>query len=220
MNTNIALKIVRNPLRRLPVLFLLSGILAASIVFLRIEASREKHVFNTLQNVVDAAVGRNSSSDATVIEAMHLTHTIMRGPSILNSWITSNNDSKVLARLLQRYHYSVRIGHMKAKGDLDAHNIVEVLIDGRWMLADPEYDNVIPQADPYKDILYTHIPVVDAIDLYFYIALVAFILLNAYIYMGTRGLLPWQLAADMADFRGTMITQQSARSIPSPLFLN
>jgi hypothetical protein len=208
MNTNEALKIVRNPLRRLPVLFLLSGILAASLVFLRIEASRETRVFASLKNLVDAAAGRNSSPEAKVIEAMHLTHAIMRNPSVLNSWITSNTDSKVLARLLQSYNYTLRIGRMKAKGSLGEHNIVEVLIDGRWMIADPLYDNVIRQAD--EDILYTQIPVLDAIDLYFYIALVAFILLNGYIFMGTRGLLPWQMAAERSNYGSGMVIKKKA----------
>jgi hypothetical protein len=208
MNANVALKIVRNPLRRLPVLFLLSGMLAASLVFLRIEANREARVFESLKNLVDAGAGRNSSPEAKVIEAMHLTHAIMRNPSVLNSWITSNTDSKVLARLLHNYNYTLRIGRMKAKGSLGAHNVVEVLIDGRWMIADPLYDNVIRQAD--EDILYTQIPVLDVVDLYFYIALVAFILLNGYIYMGTRGSLPWQMAAHTANFHSGVVIEKKS----------
>ena len=212
MNPNTALKIVRNPLRKLPVLFLLSGILAASLIFLRIEAGRETRLFNNLKHMVDAAAGRNSSPDAKVLEAMHLTRAITHGPSVLNAWIASKTDTKVLARLLQCYHYPVRIGEIEAKGDLPAHKIIEVLIDGRWIIADPLANVVFPRPDPYEGILYTQIPLLAECDLYFYLALLAFILLNSYIYLGTRGLLPWQTAADTASFHSSgAITGQSIR---------
>lgn len=113
MNMNIRLKIVLNPLRRPSLLFLLSGMLAASIIFLRIEANRQERAFKELEMKVAAATGSHPSPDAAVIEA-----------------VTSN--------IRLRMHLS------------------------------------------------------QVYNLYFYISLVAFVLLNAYIYFGMRGLLPWQ----------------------------
>ena len=227
MESKTALKIVRNPLRKLPVLFLISGVLAASLIFLRIQAGRETRLFENLKSMVDVAAGRNSSPDATVIEAMHLTRSITRSSIGSNSWITFNNDTKTLARLLRCYDYPVRIGQMKAKGELPAHKVIEVLIDGRWLIADP-MDNVVFQRPPaYAAILYTEVPLLDDYDLYFYLAFLAFILLNTYIYVGTRGLLPWQQADDIASFRSGVIMGQShqggvriGQSIPSRVFLN
>jgi hypothetical protein len=226
MEPNTALKIVRNPLRKLPVLFLLSGVLAASLIFLRIQAGRETRLFANLKNMVDVATGRNSSPDATVIEAMHLTRAITHSPFVHHSWITSNNDIKALARLLHCYDYPVRIGQMKAKGELPAHKIIEVFIDGRWLIADPANNVVFRRPDAYTGILYTQIPLLDEYDLYFYIALITFILLNAYIYVGTRGLLPWQSADRTSFHSGGLIgrSQQSGviigQAIQSRVFLN
>jgi len=227
MEPNTALNIVRNPLRKLPVLFLLSGVLAASLIFLRIQAGRETRLFENLKNMVDAAAGPNASPDATVIEAMHLTRAITSSAMGHNSWITFNNDTKTLARLLRCYDYPVRIGQMKAKGELPAHKIIEVFIDGRWLIADPLNNKVFTRPNAYEGILYTQTPLLDEYDLYFYIALVVFILLNAYIYVGTRGLLPWQTAADMGNFHSGVLLEQSqqsgviiGQSIPSRVFLN
>ena len=208
-------------------LFLLSGVLAASLIFLRIQAGRETRLFENLKNMVDATAGRNSSPDATVIEAMHLTQAITRSPFVHHSWISADNDTKTLARLLRCYDYPVKIGEMKAKGELPAHKVIEVFIDGRWLIADPLNNNVFPRPNAYAGILYTENPLLDDYDLYFYLALLAFILLNTYIYVGTRGLLPWQQADDTASFHSRAIMGQShqggvmiGQSIQSRVFLN
>jgi hypothetical protein len=48
--------------------------------------------------------------------------------------------SMVLARVLQGYHYDVRIAQMKSKGVYAAHNIVEAKTDHGWVVLDPLYD--------------------------------------------------------------------------------
>src|SRR4029077_20244932 len=48
--------------------------------------------------------------------------------------------SMVLARLLQGYHYDVRISHITAGGVLAAHNIVEARTAHGWVVLDPLYD--------------------------------------------------------------------------------
>jgi len=204
-------KIVRNPLRRPSLLFLLSGVLAASLLFLRIEANREEEVFSDLKTAVDAAAGRNALPEAVVTEAMHLTHAIVgnrirvSGGVLFEGWPLrsctgelvnpggSHSYSRVLARLLECYHYPVRICKLEAGG----HFITEVQIDGRWVALDPMDDVVFGRA---TDIHYSYRarPVLQVYTFYFYVVLVGFVLLIGYIYFGMRGLLPWQKAVDEA----------------------
>ena len=224
---NAPLNIVRNPLRRPSLLFLLSGILAASLLFLRIEANREQQVFNNLKTFVDAAIGNHPSPDAVVTGAMHLTHSVLanRVPVAGFTWPLRSCTSelrnpqggslsyaRVLARLLECYDYPVRIGKLRT-GD---HFIVEARIDGRWLAVDP-MNEVVFIRDAYIRYSYRAKPILQVYSFCFYLALAAFVLLNCYIYFGMRALLPWQKAVKE---EGSRKRKSYGRPMQFTVFLN
>ncbi|HXB09742.1 MAG TPA: hypothetical protein VNW04_21610, partial [Puia sp.] len=64
--------------------------------------------------------------------------------------------SQVLARIIETWHYPVRIAQMKAYGHFGAHNIVEVLTGSHWVVLDPTFNLCFTRPDnrlaSYSDV--------------------------------------------------------------------
>jgi len=198
------MRIVKNPLRRLPVLFFIDGVLAVLLIGVLVGAHREDRLLNELRRRVDIHTGNNPAPSAAVVGAMHLIHSIGPLPSDpagqLSGYAAFGSYSKALARLLTYCGYQVRIGQMQVPDPHpDSHSIVEVQVEGRWVALDPGYDWVVDPGFRYIAIRYTTWDkiwvAVPVYDLYFYPGLFVFVLLNIYLYRGVRGSLPWQRAA-------------------------
>jgi hypothetical protein len=150
-------------------LFFLNGFLLASLIYLRIESNYEEELFREMKGRVDAVLGEDHSPRRVVLEAMHLTNGLLRNRAwvfegtdqeclkagmlesssvdLMTTWGACGSYSKILARLLSCYGYPLRIGQMKANGHFGGHIIVEVCIDGRWVVTDPLYDVVFRKPD-------------------------------------------------------------------------
>jgi hypothetical protein len=159
--------IVKNPLRRLPVLFFFDGVLAVFLIGVIVAAHREDRLLEEMKRRVDIEAGSNASPAAMVVSAMHVTHELIRDRSVLfRKENGSSGDpfssslanqltgqgacgsySKCLARLLIYCGYPVRIGQMKVRGQFGGHIFVEARVDDRWVVLDPLYDLAFRRPD-------------------------------------------------------------------------
>jgi len=195
--------IVKNPLRRLPVLFFFDGVLAAFLIVVIVAANREDRLLDELKRQVEIRAGTNAPPVTVVAGAMHVIHSIGPLPSspahLLSGYAAFGTYSNALARLLTNYGYRVRIGQMQVHGDSSSRSIVEAQVDERWITLDPEQDLVVNPQLRHEAIRYTAwgkiVVAIPVYDLYFYSGLFVFVLLNIYLYRGARGSLPWQKAA-------------------------
>ena len=161
------MRIIRNPLRCLPVLFFIHGVLAALLIYLKVESSREDRLLTALKRRVELEAGSNASTVTVLQAAMHVTHDVIsdgaflfgKGKSVACDWLPPHlailmsgegacgSYSAVLARLLDYCGYTVRIGQMKVRGKYGGHIIVEAKVGARWVVLDPFYDLAFRRPD-------------------------------------------------------------------------
>lgn len=127
-------------------------------------ADYEDYVFD---RIVETATDATMSSSEVVDTLLHTTHQMVasrrafvgdhRPPSLRRAMLSSDMQLQevgacgtqvhVLARLLQRARYDVRIAQMRCGDILACHIVVEVLLDGRWVVLDPLYDLAFERED-------------------------------------------------------------------------
>jgi hypothetical protein len=141
-----------------------NGFLLASLFYFKIESNYENNLFKVIQKSIDRRIDDNDNKDSVLVKIMETCSTIMgnRSKVFANSTqdlegiktdffhpatvdlMTANGAcgsySFVLARILQNYHFPVRIDQMKANGNYASHNIIEVNVNGKWIVLDPLYD--------------------------------------------------------------------------------
>ena len=145
-------------------LVFLNGFLLASLFYFKVEATYENNLFNVIQKSIDKKIDINDTKDSVLVKIMQTCSDMLRGRSVVFSnnaqdlegfktdfihpatidLMTANGAcgsySLVLARILQNYHYPVRIAQMKAYERFGAHNVIEANINTKWVVLDPLFD--------------------------------------------------------------------------------
>jgi hypothetical protein len=128
------------------------------------ESSYENGLFAAIKSSIDSRLDANDNTDSILVKSMNACYQLMNNRA---STFTDNNArdlgpestifhstaidlmttqgacgsySQVLARILETYHYPVRIAQMKANGIYGAHNIVEVDNGRNWTVLDPTFN--------------------------------------------------------------------------------
>jgi hypothetical protein len=153
---------IRRVFGNLYFLTFLNGFLLASLFYFKMEANYERELFQAIHSDINTRIKSTDTEDSVVTKVMHSIHDLMvnRGSvfegkpfgSIKSELIEPTSVdlmtargacasfSLVLARVLQGYHYEVRIAQMKAKGVFAEHNIVEARTAHGWVVLDPYFD--------------------------------------------------------------------------------
>ncbi len=140
----------------------LNGFLVATLFYFKMEADYEKEVFQAIRSDLDSKIALHDSQDSMVVKVMHACHhllnerqPIFEGKSLggfkagllhpatidlMTAEGACGSFSYVLARLLEGYHFPVRIAQMKASGEFAKHNVVEVETRHGWAVLDALYD--------------------------------------------------------------------------------
>ncbi len=147
--------------RNLYFLTFLNGFLIATLFYFSMEANYERELFKAIQLNINEKINPREARDSLVVKVMHACNALLtnRAPIFGNQTIngikadlnSSSIDlmtakgacgsySMVLTRVLENYHYPIRIAQMKAKGRFAAHNVVEVKLNESWVVLDPLYD--------------------------------------------------------------------------------
>jgi hypothetical protein len=153
--------VIRQICRNLLFLMFLNGFFLASIFYLKMDSSYENGLFASIKADIDAQIDGNDTPDSIAVKSMHVCYHLMsnKGSIFSNSDLGPQADffhavtvdlettrgacgsySQVLARILQTYHFPVRIAQMKAGGIYAAHNVVETMVRQRWVVLDPTYN--------------------------------------------------------------------------------
>ena len=140
----------------------LNGFLISSLLYFKMESGYENELFSAIQVSVENKVSRADAQDSIVVNAMHACHTLMMNrqavfggeavgglkasyfhPTSIDL-MTANGAcgsyALVLARVLQNFHFPIRVAQMKANGVFAAHNIVEVRTNNGWAILDALFD--------------------------------------------------------------------------------
>ena len=157
-------KFLRRFFGNLYFLVFLNGFLIASLFYFKIEANYENNLFKVIQKGIDKKIDINDTKDSILVKIMQTCSDMLHSRSVVfnnNSQdlegfktdfihpatidlMTANGAcgsySLVLARILQNYHYPVRIAQMKAHERYGAHNVIEVNINTQWIVLDPLFD--------------------------------------------------------------------------------
>jgi hypothetical protein len=153
---------IRRALSNLYFLTFLNGFLLASLFYFHTEASYEKELFQAIRSSINSKIPVGVSEDSLVVQVMHVSHNLLidRGSvfegksfsglksslleptsmDLMTARGACGSYSLVLARILQGYHYPVRIAQMKANGVFADHNIVEAKTQHGWVVLDPLFD--------------------------------------------------------------------------------
>ena len=141
----------------------LNGFLLASLCYFKMEASYENGLFLSIKNDIDNKIDADDTPDSVVVKAMHTCNFLMGNRAFMFRDVKDMSNMKsdffqatsvdlmttkgacgsystVLARVLQTYHYPIRIAQMKAGNMYAAHNLVEVETGNGWVVLDPTYD--------------------------------------------------------------------------------
>jgi hypothetical protein len=154
-------RLLRLAFRNLYFLMFLNGFLLASLFYFKMESSYEDALFGSIKTTIDAQIDADDTPDSVAVKAMSTCYHLMsnKGSTFYKGdlgleWTVFHSStidlmttrgacgsySQVLARILQTYHFPVRIAQMKANGIFGAHNIVEVEIGQDWVVLDPTYN--------------------------------------------------------------------------------
>lgn len=151
-------------------LVFLNGFLLASLFYFKMDANYENQLFNVIQKSIDKKVGLDNNKDSILIKIMQTCSDLLRNRAMIFNGskdlegfkadfihpasidlMTARGEcgsySLVLARILQNYHYPVRIAQMKAHGRYGAHNIIEANINSQWIVLDPLFDTYFIKPD-------------------------------------------------------------------------
>ncbi len=145
-------------------LVFLNGFLLASLFYFKIESNYENNLFKIIQKSIDKKIDINDTKDSILVKIMQTCSDMLHSRSVVFSnnsqdlegfktdfihsatidLMTANGAcgsySLVLARILQNYHYPVRIAQMKAYERYGAHNVIEANINTKWVVLDPLFD--------------------------------------------------------------------------------
>jgi hypothetical protein len=146
----------------LHILTFLNGFLLASLFYFKMEANYEKDLFQAIRSSISSKVTAAETEDSQVVNVMHACHTLLvnrmsvfggkqfqdlesevlepASMDLMTARGACASYSMVLARVLEGYHFSVRIAQMKAANVFAAHNIVEVKTPNGWVVLDPLFD--------------------------------------------------------------------------------
>ncbi|MBS1669826.1 MAG: hypothetical protein JST58_20825 [Bacteroidetes bacterium] len=156
-------KLLRKIFGSLYFLVFINGFLLASLFYFRTEAIYEREVFSALKKSIDKTIGPEDNKDSIVIKIMRTCNELMgnRFPvfegskdfvgvkvdyfhpatiDLMTGRGGCGSFSMVLARVLQDYHYPVRIVQMYSEGRYAAHNIIEVNVNTKWVVLDPLFN--------------------------------------------------------------------------------
>jgi hypothetical protein len=166
-----SVNLIRTLLRNLYVLVFLNGFLIAALLCFKIQADYENGLFGSIKSSINQTIDADDTSDSIVVKAMHVAHSLMErraatfhdphmasmGPAagifhstavdLMTASGACGSYSQVLARIIDAYHYPVRIAQMKANGIFGAHNIVEAYTGSRWVVLDPTFDVCFTRPD-------------------------------------------------------------------------
>ena len=143
-------------------LMFLNGFLLASMLYFLTQTTYEKGLFSSIKSYVDAGIDKNDSSDSVLVKSMNVINWLLNdrapafqkldhtgpentifhstGVDLMTTSGACGSYSSVLARVLELYHYPVRIAQMEANGSPAAHMIVEAYSNGRWVVLDPTFN--------------------------------------------------------------------------------
>jgi hypothetical protein len=139
----------------------LNGFFLASLFYLKIDAAYENGLFSSIKANIDSQIDNNDTPDSVAVKAMNVCYRLMNnkgsifsndnlGPradlfhSVTIDLTTSRGAcgsyAQALARILQTYHFPVRIAQMKVVGVYAGHNVVETMVRHHWVVLDPTFD--------------------------------------------------------------------------------
>jgi transglutaminase superfamily protein len=162
-------KTLKKAFKNLFFLMFLNGFLLASLFYFKMESSYEEGLFLSIKAGIDNKIDSNDTQDSIVVKAMRACNFLManRSDMFSNNSLGLEADllhptsvdlmttrgacgsySTVLARILQAYHYPIRIAQMKANGYFGAHNLVEVkTANSGWVILDPTFNLAFVRPD-------------------------------------------------------------------------
>jgi transglutaminase superfamily protein len=155
-------RILKKAFRNLFFLMFLNGFLLASVFYFKMESSYENGLFLTIKANIDSKLDPHDTQDSIAVKAMEAVNYLMVNRAYIFNNIKSlgleadllhptsvdlmttrgacGSYATVLARVLQTYHYPIRIAQMKANGHFGAHNLVEVKTNTGWVVLDPTFN--------------------------------------------------------------------------------
>ena len=145
------------------VLMFLNGFFIATLLCFKMQSSYEDGLFASIKGSINETIDANDNADSIVVKSMnacyYLMHprastfkggTIEMGPEanlfrstsvdLMTASGACGSYSQVLARILETWHYPVRIAQMKANGYFGSHMIVEVFAGSHWVVLDPTFN--------------------------------------------------------------------------------
>jgi hypothetical protein len=151
-------------------LVFINGFLLASLFYFKMEANYENELFDVIQKSINSKIRLNDPKDSILIKIMQTCSDLLGNRAVIFNGsqdlvgfkadfihpasidlMTAKGEcgsySLVLARILQNYHYPVRIAQMKAYGRYGAHNIIEANINSQWIVLDPLFDTYFVTPD-------------------------------------------------------------------------
>ncbi len=161
MNFKKLLTFLKRKLKSLHFLFLLNGLLVATVFFLFTEAKYEEELFTAIAHKIKNDLPKDFTQTDFVLKALQTTSylqdrryavfgeqeiggikaTIFH-PSTID--LMTNNGAcgsyvTVLSRVLKSNNIQVRIGQMQVNGKYGGHMIVEAYMNDKWVVLDPTY---------------------------------------------------------------------------------
>ncbi len=148
----------------------LNGFLISSLLYFHMEASYEEQLFSGIQKNIDKKIDLNDTQDSVVIKIMKTCNNLLGNRAsvfiddadldgfqtnylhpasidLMTAKGACGSYSLVLARILQKYQFQVRIAQMKAHGRFGGHNIIEVKLDEGWVVLDPTFNLFFTRPD-------------------------------------------------------------------------
>ena len=127
----------------------LNGFLLASLFYFKIESNYERELFLAIQKNIDKKIDLDDTRDSILVKIMNTCSDLLGNRAVVFEGsqeldgikaslihpatvdlMTANGAcgsySLVLARILQNYHYPIRIAQMKAYGRFGSHNIIPI----------------------------------------------------------------------------------------------
>ena len=174
-----SLAFVKAVFRNLHVIMFLNGFLIAALLCFKMQSSYEDGLFASIKSNINETVDADDNADSIVMKSMSACYQLMHpraatfrsglknmGPEATLIHSTSVDlmttagacgaYSQVLARILDTWHYPVRIGQMKALGYYGGHMVVEVYAGSRWVVLDPTFNLAFVRPDghfaSYNDV--------------------------------------------------------------------
>jgi hypothetical protein len=161
------------------VMMFLNGFLIATLLCFKMQASYEDGLFASIKSHINDTVDANDNADSIVVKSMNVCYQLMQprrstfesglnhmgleatlihstSVDLMTTAGACGAYSQVLARILETWHYPVRIGQMKAFGYYGGHMIVEVYAGSHWVVLDPTFNLAFVRPDghyaSYNDV--------------------------------------------------------------------